>query len=92
MGERQKFDAWISDLDENVIQGEYGYEDGEFTIYPESWKPLWREGLSPGQAFKRALDAFADGRREDDNARAKNWARIQADDAVAIAAWEASKA
>lgn len=63
MGERQRFDAWIRELDENVIQGEYGYEEGEFDVYPEHWKPLWREGLSPRQAFMLALDAHDDERK-----------------------------
>lgn len=82
---RTPFSEWIRQLDEDVIQGEYGYEDGEFTVYPNHWRPMWREGLSPQQAFKRALDAYADGRRADDEAKAANWVRIQAEDAVAIA-------
>jgi len=76
-----KFDAWVRELDEDVIQGEYGYEDGEFTVYPDHWRPMYAEGLTPQQAFKRALDGFADGRREDDRQREENWARIQASDA-----------
>lgn len=79
------FDEWIRELDEDVIQAEYGYEDGEFTVYPELWRAMFDEGLSPGQAFKRALDAFSARRAEDDLARAENWARIQAEDAAAIA-------
>lgn len=78
-----KFDAWLRELDEDVIQGDYGYEDGEFTVYPEHWRPMFREGLTPAAAFKRALDAFADGRKEDERLRAENWARIQAADQAA---------
>jgi hypothetical protein len=72
-----KFRDWIRQLDEEVIQGEYGYEDGEFTVSPDDWRPLWREGLSPSQAFRRALDSFADARREEDRLKQENWKRIQ---------------
>lgn len=80
MGE-QRFSDWIQALDEDVIQGEYGYEDGEFTVYPEHWRPMWREGLTPSQAFQRALDAHDEARQLEDEERAANWARIQAEDA-----------
>lgn len=53
------FGVWIEQLDEDVIQGEYGYERGEFTVFPDHWRPLFDEGLTPAQAFKRALDAHA---------------------------------
>jgi hypothetical protein len=79
------FDVWIEALDEDVIQGEYGYEPGEFTVYLEHWRPMWREGLTPQQAFQRALDAHAAARREEDERRAENWRRIQAEDAALIA-------
>lgn len=58
-----KFDDWIEDLESRVIQGEYGYEEGEFTVYPDHWRPLFEEGLSPDQAFRRALDAFSETRK-----------------------------
>ena len=77
-----KFRAWIRTLDEDVIQGEYGYEQGEFTVYAEHWHPHYLEGLTPAQSFKRALDAFAEDRRERDRQKAENWARIQAADAA----------
>jgi hypothetical protein len=51
------FDEWMRELNEDVIQGEYGYEEGEFTAYPELWRPLYDAGLTPLQAFKRALAA-----------------------------------
>lgn len=57
-----KFDRWISKLTEDVVQGEYGYEPGEFTIYPDHWRALYKEGLTPSQAFRRALDTFAEAR------------------------------
>lgn len=82
---RADFDAWIEDLDETVIQGEYGYEDGEFTVYPEHWKPMWREGLTPRAAFVRALDAHGAARRDEEAARLENWRRIQVADAATIA-------
>lgn len=65
MSERENdFRKWIHELDEGVIQGEYGYEPGEFSVYPDHWRPLFDEGLTPHQAFKRALDGFAQARRE----------------------------
>jgi hypothetical protein len=76
-----KFDKWIDELRESVIEGEYGYEPGEFTVYPQEWRPMFYEGLTPQQAFKRALDAYADARKTDDESRAANWRRIQAEDA-----------
>lgn len=56
-GREEQFDEWIRTLDEDVIQGEYGYEKGEFTVSPESWRPLFDRGLTPAQAFQRALEA-----------------------------------
>jgi len=85
MANDEAFEAWWRSLDEDVIQGEYGYEPGEFTVYPEHWRPLYDEGLSPAAAWRRALDAFAEARRDDDRAQAENWARIQAADRAAIA-------
>lgn len=59
------FDDWITDLEEKVIEGEYGYEPGEFTVYPDHWRPLYDEGLTPKQAFERALKARREGRAEE---------------------------
>ena len=56
------FDEWIRQLKEDVICGDYGYEDGEFDVFPEQWRPLFDEGLRPQEAFERALKAFADNR------------------------------
>lgn len=77
----KRFDEWIRALDEDVIQGEYGYEEGEFAVYPELWRSMYRQGLTPAQAFQRALDANGEARREDERRDAENWARIQAEDA-----------
>ena len=52
------FDDWIQALDEDVIQDEYGYERGEFTVYPDHWRSMYDDGLTPQQAFKRALDSL----------------------------------
>lgn len=71
-----KFRAWLDVLEEDVIQGEYGYEPGEFTVYPDDWRAMFRRGLTPAQAFKRVLDAHAEARRAEDAARKANWERI----------------
>lgn len=54
----EKFRAWIHELDEDVIQAEYGFERGEFDVIPTIWHPFYREGLTPLDAYKRALAAF----------------------------------
>lgn len=81
MSEVRNFDEWITQLGEDVIHGEYGYEPGEFAVYPDHWRPLFQGGLTPQQAFRRALDAFADERKREDEEKAANWQRIQAADA-----------
>ncbi len=53
---------WMRALKEDVIEGEYGYEEGEFDFFPQLWQPLYDEGLTPSQAFRRALDAHAEAR------------------------------
>jgi hypothetical protein len=75
------FRDWIHRLDEDVIQGEYGYEPGEFTIFAEHWHEHYTQGLTPEQSFKRALDAFAEDRRQREQERKVNWSRIQEADA-----------
>lgn len=80
-----KFDRWIDELREKVVEGEYGYEPGEFTVYPAHWRAPYKEGLTPSQAFKRALDAAAEARAERDREKAENWKRIQEADRAAIA-------
>lgn len=76
------FDEWIDELEENVIQGEFGFERGEFTVYPEHWRPMWCEGLTPAAAFRRALDAHAEAQRAEEERLRLNWERIQAEDAA----------
>ena len=80
----EAFDAWIEELTEGVIEGEYGYEPGEFAVYPELWRPLFAEGLTPTQAFRRALDAWNAERAAADERRRLNWQRIQAETAALL--------
>ncbi len=86
----EKFRAWIRTLDEDVIQGEYGYEPGEFTVYAAHWHEHYLQGLTPEQSFKRALDAFAEDRRQREAERKNNWERIQVSDAAALARFNGS--
>jgi hypothetical protein len=74
------FRAWIDVLREDVVQDEFGYEPGEFTIYLEHWRPLFDEGLTPREAWLRALDDYGEVTREEDAAKAANYARIVAAD------------
>ena len=60
--EDDRFDDWICELDEQVIQGEFGYERGEFTVIPALWRALYEKGLTPRAAFRRALDAHKEAR------------------------------
>lgn len=83
MADEIQFDEWIRILDEDVVQGEYGYEPGEFVVYPEHWRPMYDAGVTPQAAFKRALDATGEARRERDRERQANWERIQREDAEA---------
>jgi hypothetical protein len=87
-----KFREWIRVLEEDVIQDGFGYEPGEFTVYPEHWRPLFKEGLTPLQAWTRALDAWGDERRMREQQKQENWERIQREDAEAIARQRASQA
>lgn len=60
--ENDAFDEWIRELQEDVIQGQYGYEEGEFDVYSGHCWPLYEEGLTPLEAWKRALQAFKENR------------------------------
>lgn len=73
--------TWLTTLEDEVIIGEFGYERGEFAVFPESWEALYAEGLTPRAAWQRALDAHDERRRQEDAAKAENWARIQREDA-----------
>lgn len=52
------FDNWIRELDEQVIQGEYGYERGEFDVFPENWRQLFDRAMTPQEAFRHALNVM----------------------------------
>ncbi len=84
------FREWIRVLDEDVIQGDYGYEPGEFTVFAEHWHEHYRQGLTPAQSFKRALDAFAEDRRAREQQKETNWDRIKAADAEHLARFNGS--
>ena len=71
-----KFDEWIRILDEDVIQGEFGYEPGEFTVYTSHWRELYDQGLTPHAAWQRALDGYANTRRDEEGRQIGNHARI----------------
>lgn len=84
-----RFSKWIETLEEDVIQGEYGYEPGEFTVYPDLWRPAYKEGLTPSRAFAKSLDAFAEERAAEDRRKTENWERIKDADRVAVERWHA---
>lgn len=73
----EAFDEWITALVEDVIQGEFGYEPGEFALYPVLWRTLFDEGLRPGEAWQKALNVSANARVEDECLKAINYARIR---------------
>lgn len=85
-----KFRKWLRQLDEDVIQGEFGYEDGEFTVYPSHWRQLFKEGLTPREAWQRALDGFREQRMFDAATRAEQYVGILMHDAAAIAEQKSS--
>jgi hypothetical protein len=85
-----KFDRWIQVLREDVIEGEFGYEPGEFAVYREHWRPMFKEGLTPRRAWQRALDGFAQQRIYDAATRAEQYVGILMHDAAAIAAQRSS--
>lgn len=73
----ERYREWLRVLEEEVIQDGFGYEPGEFTVYPTLWRPLFDEGLTPVQAWTRALDAAADERALRERLKQENWERIQ---------------
>lgn len=77
--------TWLTTLEDDVVIEEFGYERGEFTVYPESWEALYAEGLEPREAWQRALDAHSERRREEEVAKKANWERIQREDAALLA-------
>lgn len=79
------FHDWLCDLEEDVIQGEYGFEPGEFTVYSSHWRELYDAGWSPLDAWKMALDGYTNMRADRDGKRIANYARIIAEDEAAVA-------
>lgn len=87
----EAYEEWIRSLDEDVIQAQYGYEPGEFTVYTSHWIDLYEEGLSPLDAWKRALDGYANARRDAEGRKIGNYARLVAEDDAAVARERAGK-
>ncbi len=58
-----RYEMWLRDLDEGVIQGEYGYEDGEFSVFPSHWLKLYSDGHTPEEAWLIALAAHGEQQR-----------------------------
>ncbi|MDE2097065.1 MAG: hypothetical protein KGL39_07450 [Patescibacteria group bacterium] len=80
MSRKRSFGSWLAELEESVIQEEFGYEPGEFIVYPDHWLPLYEHGLSPRAAWQRALDMFACGRVEEECLHSILVARIAYED------------
>jgi hypothetical protein len=79
-----KYREWLRQLDEDVIQGEFGYEPGEFTVYSSHWREPYDQGLTPRAAWQRALDGFANARRDKEDRKIANYARIVSEDEAAV--------
>ncbi|MCP4900100.1 MAG: hypothetical protein GY906_24280 [bacterium] len=60
----EAYDGWLRVLKEEVIEGDFGYEPGEFTVYHDAWWPLYLEGLNPEAAWQRALNAHKKARQD----------------------------
>lgn len=81
----EAYREWLTTLNDDVIEKEYGYEPGEFTVYSSHWVELYELGLSPLNAWKRALDGYANARRDVEGKKIANYARIVAEDETAVA-------
>lgn len=79
------YQRWLDTLNDDVVQTEFGYEPGEFTVYSSHWVELYELGLSPNEAFQHALDGYANARRDEEGRKIANYARIVAADQAAIA-------
>lgn len=79
------FENWLANLEVDVIEGEYGYERGEFTIYSSHWRELFDQGLTPRDAWVKALGGYANARKAADDAKTANYARIISEDDAAVA-------
>lgn len=47
--------TWLTVLEDDVIIDEFGYERGEFAVYPEAWASLYEDGLAPRDAWVRRM-------------------------------------
>lgn len=65
--DNDEYDEWLQILRKGVIEDEFGYEPGEFSVYPDAWWPLFKEGLTPRAAWQRALDAHKHARKKGTN-------------------------
>ena len=62
--EERDFDRWIEELELDVIQQEYGYEQGEFQVIPAMWIDKFCRLLTPTEAFAEALRDHAKAQKE----------------------------
>lgn len=62
--EEHNFDDWVEELELDVIQGEYGYEPGGFTVFPAMWFGKFNRGLTPSEAFAEALRDHAEAQMD----------------------------
>lgn len=76
------FDRWLEKLREEVVQKEYGYGECGDATRPDFWRPLYDEGLSPSQAFRRTLDAYAEARRAREETLDTGWKRVRHEEAA----------
>lgn len=60
----EQYRKWLDVLEHEVIEDEFGYEPGEFTVYSGAWEELYKEGLSPREAWQRALDGHRNARKD----------------------------
>jgi hypothetical protein len=60
---------WLTELAEDVIEDEFGYDPGEFAVYSGHWWELYNAGLTPREAWLRALDGHVNGPEDSGLAR-----------------------
>lgn len=81
----EKYSTWLEELEHEVIEKEFGYERGEFTVYASHWRELYDQGLTPRQAWQHALDGHANERKEREQQKTERYARIVSEDDAAAA-------
>lgn len=59
--EDDSYNNWLTELAEDVIEDEFDYKPGEFAIYLSHWRELYDAGLTPRDAWLRALDGHVNG-------------------------------